>query len=191
MVLGTHKNGRLRSSGNSREYARIAWTMARPVLRRPIIVNANPLRRLASLAIASLALTACASSSTTGSTSLTAADVSAMPDSREPVGSEAAAQPPKAEIPSDVLCRAKDAFGVVNELSITWTSAGGAGFLRRITPSGMEETLRVRAERYRDLVIADAPNEEDLMNHLAVVGRHKGKLHMRVGGTSPAWVPCD
>lgn len=164
--------------------------MAWPVLVKRTIVNT--LLRSAALATAATALFACASPPATSSPSLTAADVSEMPSSREPVGSEGAAQPVDRAGPrNDVICRAKDAFGVVNELSITWTSAGGAGFLRRTTPSGMQEELRVRAERYRDLVIADAPNEEDLMSHLAVVGRHKGKLHMRVGGTSPAWVPCE
>lgn len=165
------------------------------VLRRPIIVTTL---RLASLFAASVVLVACGSSSTTNASALTAADVAgAAPAEASPAEPSPASTAPAAtssEKPAskgEVVCRVKDSFGVVNELSITWTSEGGKGVLRRITPSGMEEELRVRAERDHDLIIADAPNETDLMSHVAVVSRLHGKLQMRVGSPTPAWFACE
>jgi len=155
--------------------------------------------RLASLVAVSVALVACGSSSTTNNTSaLTAADVAGPSSASTTEAAPAEAKPeaatdakPAASAKGEVVCRVKDSFGVVNELSITWTPEGGKGWLRRITPSGMEEELRVRAERDHDLVIADAPNETDLMSHIAVVSRLHGKLQMRVGSPTPAWFPCE
>lgn len=167
------------------------WTSGVAVLRTPIIVTTL---RLASLFVASVALVACGSSSTANSaSSLTAADVAgAAPAETAPAeAAPAAASTERPASKGEVVCRVKDSFGVVNELSITWTAEGGKGWLKRITPSGMEEELRVRAERDHDLVIADTPNETDLMSHVAVVSRLHGKLQMRVGSPSPAWFPCE
>lgn len=172
------------------------------MLRTPIIVNHQS---LASLFVASfaVAVAGCGASSTANNaSSLTAADVAGAsasngssaetaPSDAKPEAAAAEAKPAEKTGKGEVVCRVKDSFGVVNELSITWTSEGGKGWLKRITPSGMEEELRVRAERDRDLVIADTPNETDLMSHVAVVSRLHGKLQMRVGSPTPAWFPCE
>lgn len=93
--------------------------------------------------------------------------------------------------PGRLVCRAKDPFGVVNELVLEWQGSEAKGVLRRLTPSGNVEEQRVNAERYKGLVIADAPGETDLMNHVAIVDARAQKRMMRTGTSTISWSACE
>lgn len=145
-------------------------------------------------ALAAVAFVACASPRASSTTTMTAADL-AEPAAREAPGEpgEAAAAAPAAEEapPGRLECRATDEFGVTHELHLDWSGATAKGVLRRTTPSGMTSERPVRAERYKGAILADEPNEKDLMRHAAIVGETNGKRMMRVGGEGARWSACE
>ena len=117
------------------------------------------------------------------------------------VGPAAAeAPPPAAEEQSarsitgdgELVCRTKDAFGMVSELRVVWAGKQGTGVLRQTAPSGMTSELRVRAEREGDVLFADDLRAEpDLLVHAASVTRRDGKSHIRLGDAKQSWSPCE
>ncbi len=94
--------------------------------------------------------------------------------------------------PGQLVCRAKDAFGVASALYITWSGKEGKGVLRQTAPSGMETETKVRAEREGSLLFADdVKSEPDLLAHTATVGTRDGKTYMRLGDMKAPWTACE
>ncbi|MDB5213000.1 MAG: hypothetical protein JWO86_927 [Myxococcaceae bacterium] len=130
-------------------------------------------------------------------TTTTAADVSSeaapAPAARE--GAQAAhvddEGTPAPALPGQLVCRTKSAVDGTTEVFLEWTGSSAKGTLRRQAPSGMVYVQRVKAERADSLVIVDEPDNEDLMNHAAVIGKQDGKTLMRIGGAGQAWTACE
>jgi len=150
---------------------------------------------LAILAGASL-LVACASPNA-ATTALTAADVSgpAATESPAPAAPATAAAPAAAEsdapAPGRLVCTTKDGLGVKTQLFLEGDGATASGVLRSVGPSGNVTTRRIRAERLDGLIVADDPNETDLVVHAATVRQHAGKAYMRLGAHDQPWSKCE
>lgn len=154
--------------------------------------DSTPLRPFLVL-LASCSLVACAAgkSAPAANATTTAADLAA------PAAAEAAPTPDRAEAPSvtsegELVCRAKDAFGLTSELRVVWAGKQGTGVLRQTAPSGMTSELRIRAEREGELLFADDLRAEpDLLVHAASVTRRDGKGYIRLGDAKQPWSPCE
>lgn len=104
----------------------------------------------------------------------------------------AAAATADTSAPGQLVCRAKDAFGVSSALYITWSGKEGKGVLRQTAPSGMETETNIRAEREGSLLFADdVKSEPDLLAHTATVGTRDGKTFMRLGDMKAPWTACE
>ena len=116
----------------------------------------------------------------TGRTTLTSTDVPS-PEPREAPRAEAA--PPALDaLPGELACRTTSIHEGTTELYLEWNGDAARGSLRTVAPSGNVTTERVRAERYKRMIVVDYPNAADLVTHAAVVGEDDGKKVMRVGG---------
>lgn len=91
---------------------------------------------------------------------------------------------------SDVTCRTHSLDQGTTELVLHWDGATAKGTLQRTAPSGNVTTLRLRAERHDDSIIADEINEKDLVSHAAVIRVQNGKRYMRTEASS-AWLACQ
>lgn len=147
--------------------------------------------------LAAGAFVACAPART-GSTTVTAAAVASpeQPEPREaasriPATSEIAdaAEAPSADPspPGELACRTKDPFGVVTELFVDGTNA----YLRTVAPSGNIALQKLHAVRRDATIIADDPNETDLVVHAAVVHKEGGKTYLRLGDYRQPWSTCQ
>jgi hypothetical protein len=143
----------------------------------------------------------CSPVHTTAATTTTAADVAneasmPAPAAREStpaienasVSESEAAGSAEAAPPGQLVCRTKSIVDGTTELYLDWKGTSAKGTLRRSAPSGMVYVQRVEAERADSLIIVDEPENQDLMNHAAVVGKQDGKTLMRTNGT---WTPCE
>lgn len=91
---------------------------------------------------------------------------------------------------SEVVCRTQSLNEGTVELSLHWDGTSAKGTLQRTAPSGNVTTLRLRAERTADSIVADEINEKDLVTHAAVVRTQNGKKYMRTEASS-AWLACQ
>ena len=91
---------------------------------------------------------------------------------------------------SDVACRTKSADQGTMELVLHWDGATAKGTLQRTALSGNVTTLRLRAERHDDSIVADEINEKDLVSHAAVLRVQNGKRYMRTEASN-AWLACQ
>ena len=116
---------------------------------------------------------------------LTSADVATeSPAAREST--------PAADVPDgERACRATSAEGGTSELYLVWSEGKATGTLRKIAPSGMITDQRVRAERHKDMIVADDPASNDLAVHAATVASKDGKRYLRAGDWNQRWVACD
>ena len=133
----------------------------------------------------------------TGTTSITAADVeasSAPTAPPPPVAKESspAVSPASTEekVAGQVVCRTSGPSGTA-ELVLSWDGTAARGSLELVGPSGHTTTQRVRAERYKGMIIADELSQLDLVTHAAVVTEKDGKKYMRVGDDKQPWVACE
>jgi len=148
---------------------------------------------------------ACSPVHTSGATTTTAADVAneaateasasapSAPAAREatPAAENTAfseSEAPAAALPGQLVCRTKSVVDGTTEVFLDWHGSSAKGTLRRSAPSGMVYVQRVEAERADSLIIVDVPDNQDLMNHAAVIGKQDGKTLMRTSGT---WTPCE
>jgi hypothetical protein len=137
------------------------------------------------LVVALFALVGCASQAKTASTtSMTAADVdqdkSATAETT-PASREAAPAAKAEELPGQLACKTSNRDSGTTELRLEWNGNTATGTLRTIAPSGETTTQRIKAERYRGMIVVDEPGQEDLTSHAAIVAPSKGKQAMRVG----------
>ena len=102
----------------------------------------------------------------------------------------AAATTASATNASDVVCRTQSADVGTTELVLHWDGSSAKGTLQRTALSGNITTLRLRAERHENSIIADEINEKDLVTHAAVVRVQNGKRYMRTEASS-AWLACQ
>lgn len=134
-------------------------------------------------------LVGCASQGKTASTTtMTAADVSSTPSSTEAVPSPREASTDthssstkREELPGQLVCKTSNRDDGTAELRLEWEGRTGTGTIRTIAPSGETTVQRVKAERYRGMIVVDEPGQEDLVKHAAVVAPSNGKQAMRVG----------
>lgn len=139
--------------------------------------------------VAILAIAAAACGTRASTTSTTAADVN-LPTAPEVAPASEPAPAPKAEAPKPAgksACKISSSELGTVELFVE----DHAGTLLQVAPSGNVTTQRVRTERYKQMLIADEPNETDLVNHAAVVTEQDGKRLMRVGDNTRPWLPCE
>ena len=116
-------------------------------------------------------------------TTLTAADVPRVEE-------KAAAQ--EVQKPAGQLaCRSTNAVDGTSELYLEWQGDAAKGTLRRTAPSGSITEQPVKAERYKDMIIADEPGSNDLVEHAATVRTHEGKPYIRFGGYKGGWLKCE
>lgn len=145
-------------------------------------------------------LVGCASQGKTASTTtMTAADVQSMKSSSEeaPAAREASsstsASPVAAakqdELPGQLVCKTSNRDDGATELRLEWSGSTGTGTIRTIAPSGETTVQRVKAERYRGMIVVDEPGQEDLVKHAAVVAPSNGKQAMRIG--SGMYTTCE
>lgn len=141
-------------------------------------------------------LVGCASKANTASTTtMTAADMQSTKSSTEeaaPASREASpdVSPAKLEeLPGQLVCTTSNRDDGVTELRLEWNGPSATGTIRTVAPSGETTVLRVKAERYRGMIIVDEPGQEDLVKHAAVVAPSNGKQAMRVG--SGMYASCE
>ncbi len=141
----------------------------------------------------------CSPVHTTAATTTTAADVANEAATPAPAARESTPAIENASVsessasaeaapPGQLVCRTKSIVDGTTELFLDWKGTSAKGTLRRSAPSGMVYVQRVEAERADSLIIVDEPDNQDLMNHAAVVGKQDGKTLMRTNGT---WTPCE
>ena len=140
-------------------------------------------------------LVGCASKGSTASTTtMTAADVQSTKSSTEaapaPVAREASSQSAKQEeLPGQLVCKTSNRDTGTTELRLEWTGSSATGTIRTIAPSGETTVQRIKAEKYRGMIIVDEPGQEDLVSHAAMVAPSNGKQAMRVG--SGMYTTCE
>lgn len=142
-------------------------------------------------------LVGCASQAKTASTTtMTAADVETTkssidaPAPREaPPSTAASSGPTLEELPGQLVCKTSNRDDGTSELRLEWSGSAATGTIRTIAPSGEVTVQRVKAERYRGMIIVDEPGQEDLVKHAAVVAPSNGKQAMRVG--SGMYATCE
>ena len=139
-------------------------------------------------------LVGCASSAkTAGTTSTTAADVASSTSSSEAAPSSREASPGSSskpeELPGQVVCKTSNRDDGSTELRLEWKGNAATGTIRTIAPSGETTVQRIKAEKYRGMIIVDEPGQEDLVLHAAVVAPSNGKQAMRVG--SGMYTTCE
>lgn len=153
------------------------------------------------IAIAALAfgaLTACAQPphvAMTGMTSTTSSELGepAAPAPREDRAERHEAEaapsstPAAAPVEGQLVCKTKDAFGVVTELY----AEGDKGTLRSLAPSGNVEEKRLKIERLGNVIFADEPSSEDLAVHAVTLRHAEGKTFLRQGDWNQAWSACQ
>src|SRR5689334_17370507 len=91
---------------------------------------------------------------------------------------------------SQLVCRTTSAEGKM-ELSLAWDGSEAKGSLAHTGPSGNLTSQRVKAERFKTMIIVDDVNQQDLTTHAAVVAEKDGKRYMRVGDDSRPWRACE
>jgi hypothetical protein len=133
-------------------------------------------------ALAAGTFVACAPPKTV-STTVTAADV---PD---PVIKEASTDPP----PGQLACRTKTPVDGTIELFLDWSGTNAKGLLRRVANSGELYMQKVKAERFKTLIVVDAltSTTTDLTAHTAIVGEQNGKKYLRLGEWKEQWSACE
>lgn len=142
-------------------------------------------------------LVGCASQGKDASTTtMTAADVEstkskaeAAPASREAAPSAGASSAKHEELPGQLVCKTSSRDDGATELRLEWTGSSATGTLRTIAPSGETTVQRIKAERYRGMIVVDESGQEDLVKHAAVVAPSNGKQAMRVG--SGMYATCE
>jgi hypothetical protein len=147
------------------------------------------------ISVGLVGLVGCASKANTASTTtMTAADVQSTKSSSEaaPASREASREVSPAkleELPGQLVCKTSNRDDGVTELRLEWNGSSANGTIRTIAPSGEATVLRVKAERYRGMIVVDEPGQEDLVKHAAVVAPSNGKQAMRVG--SGMYATCE
>lgn len=142
-----------------------------------------------------VALAGCGASKP-GAASTTAADVasSEAPAAEATATAEAPAEPEAAStegVPSEKLvCRVKASNGALSEVYLDWDGTHAVGALRKVSPSGMVDVTRLRAEKYQGTIIGDATTETDLATHAVMMKAQDGKQYVRVQGDS-TWRVCE
>jgi hypothetical protein len=109
----------------------------------------------------------------------------------ETVGRPATAEAPAAasnDRAGDLVCRASNSDGSETELYLKWDGNEAEGVLRETAPSGMVHQKNVRAERHKNLVVADDVYEKDVTTHAAVLAERAGKKVIKV---QDAWSNCQ
>lgn len=139
-------------------------------------------------------LVGCASQGKTASTTtMTAADVETTKSSTEaaPAPREAArtASAKAEDLPGQLVCKTSNRDDGATELRLEWSGNTANGTIRTIAPSGETTVQRVKAERYRGMIVVDEPGQEDLVKHAAVIAPSNGKQAMRVG--SGMYTTCE
>jgi hypothetical protein len=91
---------------------------------------------------------------------------------------------------SQLVCRTTSSEGTM-ELSLAWDGSEAKGSLAQTGPSGNVTSQRVRAERFKTMIVVDELNQQDLVTHAAVVAEKEGKRYMRVGDDGKPWRACE
>lgn len=147
-------------------------------------------RHLVGIVTVLAGLVGCASQAKTASTTtMTAADVDsskassteAAPASREAASVAAASSAKGEELPGQLVCKTSNRDTGTTELRLEWIGSSATGTIRIVAPSGETTVQRVKAERYRGMIVVDEPGQEDLVVHAAMVAPSNGKQAMRVG----------
>lgn len=149
------------------------------------------MRSLSLVLVAALAACAAPHPASTTVTSATVAapqkrEASAFTDAAREEGVRRKAVTP----PGTIVCKAKDAFGVMTELFVEHEGEGDdiPGSLRSVAPTGNVYLQAVRIQRHGGKLLVDEPGEVDLFTHVATVATIRGKQHMRLG---QVWAPCE
>jgi hypothetical protein len=139
-----------------------------------------------------MALVACAGPRA-ATTTVSAASVHPTPSSEsapaQPSEPEAAPARPDAP-PGEVACRFTRPLDGKTELYLEWAGKEASGTLRTVAPSGVVHDRKVHAEHYKDKIIVDDPNSDDLVVHLAILKGSGPKARILVGDES-AWSTCE
>ena len=133
--------------------------------------------------------------SKTGAASTTAADVASTEAPAAEENAAPAETPAEAVsqegVPSEKLvCRVKASNGAVAEVYLDWDGSHAVGALRKVSPSGMVDVTRLRAEKYQGTIVGDATTETDLATHAVMMKAQDGKQYVRVQGDS-TWRICE
>jgi hypothetical protein len=121
---------------------------------------------------------------TASTTTMTAADVPSSPSlpADLPATREAAPAAKAADdLPGQLVCKTSSRDTGTTELRLEWEGHEAHGTIRTIAPSGETTTQRIKAERYRGMIVVDEPGNDDLAVHAAIVAPSNGKQAMRVG----------